>query len=93
MFGLCRFQLVSLDPRNGYVRIGHDSTYLVRVTDLLDDIVNLSDGQLDDLLFHPLGDLQLFDELVFDVRDNSIAKFFGFSREGLLNEEAAQKPP
>ena len=69
-----------------------DLTYLRRITNLLDNLVNLVDCQFDDGLIHPFGDFQGFDETVLDVVDDLVAEIPRFSRESLFDEKATQDP-
>jgi hypothetical protein len=63
--------------------------YLVGISNFLHNIVDFVNGQLDHFLLHPLGDLELFDELVFDIRDDLVAECFGVGGKGFLDEETA----
>ena len=56
------------------------------------DITNFGNSQFDHFLLHPLSDLEFFDELVLDVRDNLVAECFRLGGERFFNEEAAQDP-
>lgn len=49
-------------------------SYLVGISYLLNDVVDFSNGEIDDAILHPFCDFELFDELVFNVRDNLISK-------------------
>lgn len=88
MFGLCK---------SGGSACAHDMTifcclYLVWIANFLHNVVNLGDGQVNDLLLHPLGDFEFFNELVLDVGHDLVAESLCFSRERLLNKESTQDP-
>jgi hypothetical protein len=63
--------------------------YLGWIPNLLHNLVDFLDCQFNDAFVHPFSHLQLFDEHVFDVRDDLIAELLCFGRECFLNEEAA----
>ena len=50
------------------------------------------DSKLSNILAHPFCFLKLFDELRFDVRNDTVTEVFGLSRKCLLNEELAEDP-
>jgi hypothetical protein len=83
MFGLCRHN-VSASSTTGE----GPATYLVWISDLLHNIMDLRNGQFDDFLLHPFGDLELFDELIFNIGDDLVTKCFCFCGERLLDKKA-----
>jgi len=95
IFGLYRQLARNMrqNKRSSFCKTGfEDITCLCRITNLLDNLVDLVDCQLDDGLIHPFSDFQGFDETVLDVVNDLVAKIPRFSREGLLDEKATQDP-
>ena len=70
----------------------HDVRALSRISNLLDDVVDLVNSLGSGGLVHPFGSLQLLGELGLDVGDDGVAELLGLGGEGLLDEEAAQDP-
>lgn len=71
---------------------GIAQTNLSRIANLLNDVMNLVNGEVDDFLFHPLRELEFLDELSLDISNNLITELLSFFRECFLNEESAQDP-
>ena len=67
-------------------------TNLGWIPNLLDNLVNFLDSQLNNILVHPLGLLELFNESILNVRDDLVTKLLRLLRESLLNKETAQNP-
>jgi len=70
----------------------HDVRARGRITDLLDNVVDLVDGLLRGSFIHPLRGLELLGELCLDVCNDGIAKLLGCGRECFLNKESTQDP-
>jgi hypothetical protein len=62
--------------------------YLVRITNLLNNLVDFLNGQFDHALVHPFSTSQLLNEHLLDIRHYLITKDFGFLRERLLYKES-----
>jgi hypothetical protein len=95
--------VVGKEPWVGYVQgllqvsptfhLDLESDYLGRwISDLLPDVVHLLDGQVNDLLVHPLRCFQLFDERSFNFRYDSVSQLLRFLGESSLDEESTKYP-
>jgi hypothetical protein len=68
-------------------------TYLSWIANFLNNLMDFLNCKIYNILVHPSGYLQLFNEHLFDVGHNLVTKVFCFGREGLLNKEATKDEP